>query len=256
MSFNTVWSARGVVVVPIYGHYGPLKEEDRYSVRPAFALAPYISFDKVSNSNASQVSSNVNNLSFGLVSETVLANVGKEKPTDHYFRLKGGVNTDFEGALKSTYLRGEWEPVSTANFINAPYPLFNFNVVPLYKLRADYMSQAGKITQPVFTDHSQALRVGPRVGLEIQPVSGLGLWPSWFENFNLVASYSFLQDALSPRNYYLFDSTVTYNIDKDGNYAVSGNYRRGRLDETGARVDQIMLGFAIKLNDLPSVTGQ
>ncbi|MGY2986294.1 hypothetical protein [Bradyrhizobium sp. USDA 4508] len=256
MSFNTVWSARGVVVVPIYGHYGPLKEEDRYSVRPAFALAPYISFDKVSNSNASQVSSNVNNLSFGLVSETVLANVGKEKPTDHYFRLKGGVNTDFEGALKSTYLRGEWEPVSTANFINAPYPLFNFNVVPLYKLGADYMSQAGKITQPVFTDHSQALRVGPRVGLEIQPVSGLGLWPSWFENFNLVASYSFLQDALSPRNYYLFDSTVTYNIDKDGNYAVSGNYRRGRLDETGARVDQIMLGFAIKLNDLPSVTGQ
>lgn len=52
----------------------------------------------------------------------MLANVGKEKPTDHYFRLKGGVNTDFEGALKSTYLRGEWEPVSTANFINAPYP--------------------------------------------------------------------------------------------------------------------------------------
>jgi hypothetical protein len=254
LSPNTVWSARGVVAVPIYGHYGPPSKDDRYSVRPAFAVAPFISFDKVSNSSATQQSANVNNLSFGMVSEALLANVGLEKPTDHYFRLKGGVNTDFEGALKSSYLRAEWEPVSTANFINAPYPLLNFNVVPLFKLRADYMNQAGKITQPVFADHNQALRFGPRVGFEIQPVSGLGLWPSWFENFNLVATYSFLQDTLSQRNYSLFDSTLTYNIDKDGNYAVSGSYRKGRLDETGARVEQIMVGLAIKLNDLPSVT--
>jgi hypothetical protein len=254
VSLNTVWSARGVVAVPIYGHYGAPTEADRYSVRPAFAIAPYISFDKVSNSNATQQSANVNNLSFGVVSETVLANVGLEKPTDHYFRLKGGVNTTFEGALKSSYLRAEWEPVSTANYINAPYPILNFNVAPLFKVRADYMNQAGKITQPVFAEHSQALRVGPRIGFELQPVSGLGLWPSWFENFNLVATYSFLQDTLSRRNYSLFDSTLTYNIDKDGNYAVSGSYRKGRLDETGASVDQIMVGLAIKLNDLPSVT--
>ena len=254
VSPNTVWSARGVVAVPIYGHYGAPTEADRYSVRPAFAVAPYISFDKVSNSSPTQQSANVNNLSFGVVSETVLANVGLEKPTDHYFRLKGGVNTTFEGALKSSYLRAEWEPVSTANFINAPYPILNFNVAPLFKVRADYMNQAGKITQPVFAEHNQALRVGPRVGFEIQPVSGLGLWPSWFENFNLVATYSFLQDTLSRRNYSLFDSTLTYNIDKDGNYAVSGSYRKGRLDETGANVEQIMVGLAIKLNDLPSVT--
>jgi hypothetical protein len=117
------------------------------------------------------------------------------------------------------------------------------------------MDQAGKITQPVFAAHNQALRVGPRVGFEIQPVSGLGLWPSWFENFNLVATYSFLQDTLSRRNYSLLDSTLTYNIDKDGNYAVSGSYRKGRIDETGASVDQIMVGLAVKLNDLPSVTG-
>ena len=252
---NTVWSARGVVAVPIYGHYGPPDDGDRYSVRPAFAVAPFIAFDKVSNSNVALQSANLNNLSFGVVSETVLANVGVEKPTDHYFRLKSGVNTDFEGALKSAYLRAEWEPVSTANYINAPYPVMNFNVVPLFKFRADYMDQAGKITQPVFAAHNQALRVGPRVGFEIQPVSGLGLWPSWFENFNLVATYSFLQDTLSRRNYSLLDSTLTYNIDKDGNYAVSGSYRKGRIDETGASVDQIMVGLAVKLNDLPSVTG-
>jgi hypothetical protein len=70
----------------------------------------------------------------------------------------------------------------------------------------------------------------------------------------LVATYSFLQDTPSRRNYSLFDSALTYNIDKDGNYAVSGGYRRGRLDETGASVHQIMVGLVIKLNDLPSVT--
>lgn len=90
--------------------------------------------------------------------------------------------------------------------------------------------------------------------MELQPVSGLGLWPSWFENFTLIATYSFLQDTLTSRNYSLSDSTLNYNIDRDGNYAVSASYRRRRLDETGAKVDQIMIGLAIKLNDLPSVT--
>ncbi len=193
ISSNTAWSARGIVAVPIYGNYGPQVDGDRYSPRPAFAVAPFISFDKVSNSSPTQQSANFNNLSFGMISETVLANVGMERPTDHYFRLKGGLNTTFEGTLKSSYLRAEWEPVSTANFINAPYPLMNFNVAPLLKVRADYLNQVGKIAQPIFAEHNQALRIGPRIGFEIQPMSGLGLWPSWFENFNFAATYSFLQ---------------------------------------------------------------
>jgi hypothetical protein len=124
----------------------------------------------------------------------------------------------------------------------------------LFKLRADYLTQVGRASQPIFAERQDALRLGPRVGLELQPVSGLGLWPSWFENFTLVATYSFLQDTLTRRNYSLFDPTLNYNIDKEGNYAVSASYRRGRLDETGAKVDQLMVGLAIKLNDLPQVT--
>jgi hypothetical protein len=53
-------------------------------------VAPFIAFDKVSNSALSKIYLNVENLNFGAISESILANVGEKKPTDHYFRVAGG----------------------------------------------------------------------------------------------------------------------------------------------------------------------
>jgi hypothetical protein len=108
------------------------------------------------------------------------------------------------------------------------------------------MNQAGKITQPVFADHNQALRFVPRVGW--------GCGPPGSKTSTWSRPTASCRTPCRNGIYSLFDSTLTYNIDKDGNYAVSGSYRKGRLDETGARVEQIMAGLAIKLNDPPSVT--
>jgi hypothetical protein len=253
ITLNTAWSARGVVAVPFYITESK-KSDDRYAIGSSSAIAPFVSFDKVTNSSAALAKTNLNNLAFGLISETALTNVGHDRPVDHYFRLNGGTNMDFEGNLKSWYVRAEWEPVSTALGLNAPVGLLSatgFNISPLLKMRTEYVGQVGSVDQPIFAERREALRVGPRVGFEVQPVTGLG--PGWFNSFTFVAAYSYLYDTLSSRTYSLFDSALNYNIDNDGNYALSASYRRGRLDETGATVDQIMFGLAVKLNEVPSL---
>lgn len=254
VSPNTVWSARGVVAVPFYITEAE-KSDDRYAIGKSVVVAPFASFDKLTNSSASLAKTNLNNLTLGLISEAAVTNVGREQPVDHYFRLNSGVNMDFEGHMKSWYARAEWRPVSTAAGLNAPIDALSvtgFNFSPIIKVRAEYIGKVGTIDQPIFAARNDALRVGPLVGIEVQPV--LGLWPDWFNSFTLVATYGYFYDTLSNRNYSLFDSALNYNIDKDGNYALSASYRQGRLEETGSKVDQIMLGLAVKFNQLPSVT--
>jgi hypothetical protein len=251
---NNVWSARGVVATPFYitEYTDPT---DRYAIGKRYAIAPFVSFDKVSNSSASLAKTNLNNLTFGLISEAAITNVGRELPVDHYFRLNGGANMDFDGHFKSSYLRAEWEPFSTALGLNAPLDFLSvtrFNISPLVKMRAEYLTKVGSISQPIFSARDEVFRVGPRVGVEIQPVTGL--WPDWFNSFTLVAAYGYYYDTLSKRSYSLFDSALNYNIDEAGNYALSATYRRGRLEETGDKVDQYMVGLSIKLNELPTVS--
>jgi hypothetical protein len=247
---NAAWSARGVVAVPFYieAANAPL---DPLAIGHRYVVAPFVAFDKLTNSSAGSVKSNLNNLTLGVISETAITNVGKHYPVSHYVRLNSGANTDFDGNLKSWYLRGEWEPFSTALGLNAPIDFLaatGFAVSPLIKLRAEYVGKVGSIDQPIFVSRDDAFRAGSRLGLEIQPVT---LWPNWFKKFTLVAAYGYLYDTFSSRSYSLFDSSLNYNIDEAGNYAVSANYRRGRLEETGDKVDQYMVGLAVKLNYLP-----
>lgn len=249
VSANTSWSARGVIAVPIYSADIFDPSGDRYAVTTASAVAPFIAFDKVTNSSSALAKSNLNNLNLGIISEYAINNVGRDKPVDHYLRLNSGTNMDFEGNLKSWYLRGEWEPASTASWLNTPIaPLSStgFNFTPLIKARIQYDGQAGSIPQPLFLMRNEALRIGPRVGIQIQPVTGL--WANWFNSFTLTATYSYFYDTFSRRDYGLFDSALNYNIDEAGNYALSASYRKGKLEETGASVDQVMFGLAVKLN--------
>lgn len=249
---NTAWTARGVVAVPFY-IVEPVKSDDRYAIGKSYVVAPFVSFDKITNSSTA-AKTNLNNLTFGLISEAAVVNVGRESPVDHYFRLNGGANMDFDGHFKSSYLRAEWEPVSTALGLNAPLDFMSatgFNFSPIIKARAEYITNVGTVPQPIFAERNAVFRIGSRVGIEIQPVTDL--WPNWFNSFTFVATYGYLYDTLSSRSYSLFDSALNYNIDANGNYAITGSYRRGRLEETGDRVDQVMVGLAVKFNEFPAL---
>lgn len=248
---NSVWTAQGVAAV-MFGQSYPVldKEEQRFAARTTYAIGPYMQFDKLSNSNVSQQKSNLDNLTFGVLGEVGLQNMSiGTAPVTNYFRIKGGVTTDFEGILKSWRIGGEWQPVSNALGLSTPLPLdlLYSTVTPTFKVRAEYAGIIGKTTQPIFAYHNEAIRIGPTVGLVFAPVKLEGYWPTWLQNMSLSLSYSYLQDLRSPASYKLFDAAFTYFMDDNKTLGLTFTYERGQLDQTGARSDTFLAGLSLKL---------
>jgi len=248
---NTVWAAQGVAAVMFGQSYPVLDQKNqRFEPRATYAAGPFVQFDKVSNSNSTQQKSNLDNLTLGLISEAGLQNmsVGSASVTN-YLRLKGGVTADFEGITKSWNIGGEWQPVSNELGLSAPLPvdILHATVTPTFKARAIYASVIGNTTQPIFSQHNQAFRIGPTIGLLFAPVKLEGYWPPQLQNMSLSVSYSLLQDLMSPATYNLFDAAFTYFADDSKTVGITLTYERGRVEQTGASNDTFMAGLSLKL---------
>jgi len=250
---NNVWTAQGVAAVMFGQSYPSLNQESqRFASRVSYAAGPYVQFDKLSNSNASQQKSNLDNLSPGLMGELGLQNmsIGNAAVTN-YLRLKGYVNADFEGIAKSWNVAGEWQPVSNAPgfTVNAPLPVdfLHATVTPMFKVQAIYSGILGNTTQPIFAHHNEAFRVGPNVGLLFAPVKLGAYWPAQLQNMSLTVSYSLLQDLMSPATYNLFDASFTYFTDDNKTVGLTLSYERGQVQQTGASSDTFLAGLSLKL---------
>jgi len=251
VSQNSVWTAQGVAAVMFAQNYTTLGDErQRFLSRVSYAVGPYVRFDKLSNSNPDQKKDNLNNLSPGIVGEIVPQNMPIGNATlTNYFRINSGINASFEGVTKSWNIGAEWQPVSNDLGINAPVslPFFRATVTPTFRLRTIYSGHVGDTAQPIFEHHNSALRLGPTVGLIFAPVALGSYWPTYLQNWSLSASYSVLQDLMSPATYNLFDASLTYFTDKSKAVGFTMTYERGKIDQTGASADTFLAGLSLKL---------
>lgn len=251
VALNTAWGLHGVAAVAFTTRYADLSESQRFTPRSSFTVAPYLKFDKVANSNSNLSSKNLDTLTPGVMLELARENVSitGQDTTTHYFRLDGGSTMDFKGVPGSWHIAGEWQPVSNSDYINAPLPIHPFNIAlnSIFKVVAEYDSQIRDADQPIFSKHPYALRVGPTVGLKMTPVTLSDFWPKWLQRVKIVTTYSVLQDVYSPATYGTFETAGTYNIDKDGTVGLTASYRRGRVRETGEKLNVIMVGLSSKL---------
>ena len=245
---NVSWSAKGVATVV----YQWLNDDPNSSL-VGFALAPWVSFNRLTNSNAaaSFQSKQLDVLSFGGSSEIGL---GPTFLGDQYLRIKGALNTNFEFDPQSWSATAEWQPFSNKLGLSAPIfiphlPL-TVEIDPI--LRGQILQRINGSTLPVFSQHDQLWRGGPAVGLTIKPKKDEigdiqdGFLPKWLQPSGFNLSYGALFDTYTGKEYYLLNTSLTFPLDEQGHIGLKFSYQRGQNEETGIWVDQAMIGLGVK----------
>lgn len=238
---NRIWSARGIAAVPIV-YRREFLDDEQFRTGPHFVastFAPFLKFERVSSRT-----SDIQNLTFGVLSETAIANVFN---STHYYRLRGGALTDFDGDIKSWSFTGEWEPVSNVYMIGAPVPIGTLPMTATFsaKVRAIYSGAVGNSALPIYATRQEALRIGPMFTLSIQPMQ-IATVPDWLRRMRLMASYGHLRDIYSDRSYEIFNSSLTWNLDAQGHLGLQLAYTKGKSEDSGGDVDIVTLGLSSK----------
>ncbi len=249
VSGNHTWAARGVVALPyVWENPDPARNRGYLST---LTLAPYVVFDRVTNTV--EATKNVDNLVFGFSGEAAYSNLWQ---ATHIFRLRSEAVSSFDGGkAKNWAVVGEYLPIGNpemgrANslfaYLGTPLPITKdvyFTVTP--KLVSEFRSVLEGDLDPIFGERRQAFRSGGKL---TGAIAVDNLFSPVFPFYSAVyqATYGWLWDSLSQRDYRLFDTSLTLNMTAAGNVGLTLSYRRGELEETGAAVDETKAGLAVK----------
>lgn len=245
---NEVWSARGLVAAS-FVHRGQVLRDDPYI--KTLALAPYVDFDRVSNSK--KITSDIDNLTYGGVFEAGFANVFG---ATQYLDISGEVVTSFAGETKNWSIDLEWQPVggrsseggnTIFSYLGAPQPFGRYFVITASpSLQAEYVAKLGEVsTQPIFAEHNEAFRAGPAVTLALDGIKEFDYVPWWIQRIHYEISYGWLYDFLSGRDYELLDTSLTFALDPKGHLGLTFSYRNGQLVATGQDVDLAKIALSV-----------
>jgi hypothetical protein len=238
---NQSFTAKGVAALA-YTWQNPVGEAVPYV--SGYALSPWMSFNRSTNSLQTLKSKQVNVLSFGGTGEVALDQILNSA---HYLRSRTQYNTDFDGIAKSWSTTAEWQPVSNELGLSAPRglgPYLVWEVDPI--VRTIYSSRMNGSLDPIFATRNEALRVGPVIALTIAPVQNDAVVPHWMQTASFSASYEYLNDIYSHRNYRLFNTALNLPLDSAGHLALQVAYQYGNIEETGGKVNLTTVGLAAK----------
>ena len=198
---NTSWSAKGVATVAYtWRSNGPATAGSPYLV--GYSLAPWTSFNRLTDSAESLQSKQIDTLSFGGTGEIIFGNV---LDGWQFFRAKPAYNTDFEGRPHSWSQTVEWQPLSNDLYISAPINLGSVTVELDPIVRYQYTEAvSGGSTDPIFAHGNEVSRLGPVLGWSVAPVQSDLFLPHWLQAAAFNGSYEWLHDVNSGRNYHLF----------------------------------------------------
>ena len=245
---NDVWSAHGIVAVP-FVHHGEVQRDEPYI--DTLTLAPYVNFDRVSNSK--KTDEDVDNLTYGGVLELGYANVWA---ATQYLRASGDVVSSFDGDSKNWSAAFTWQPIGGVNpeggntifsYMGTPLRFGrNFVLTVSPKVDLDYANDLSNASQqPIFADHDEALRTGPTVTLALDGKKGFDYVPWWIQRIHYEISYGWLYDLLSSRQYELLDTALSFSLDEAGHLGLTLSYRNGDLIETGQKVDLANIALSV-----------
>jgi hypothetical protein len=193
----------------------------------------YVTANRSSNSAISEADSNANKLAYGGVFEYGTVN-SIDVYSANYFRVRGGGVEDHIKQTNSGNVTFEWIPVySNYSNIRIHDPFLPIPGVPLLVrfdpvLLVQYASIIGGSKPLAFNDMNRALRVGPQLTMHLYPGTS-----DFFSHFVGSVSYHWAYETYSGRGLSLFQSSLTYNLDKDGYIGLTGSYGRGHDEDTG-----------------------
>lgn len=193
----------------------------------------YVTANRSTNSAASEADSNANKLAYGGLFEYGTVNNG-DVYFANYFRVRGGAVEDRIKQTNAGNVTFEWIPVySNYSNIRIHDPFIPIPGVPVSVrfdpvLLVQYASIIGGSKPLAFNDMNRALRIGPQLTMNLYPGTS-----EFFSHFVGSVSYHWAYETVSGRGLSLFQSSLTYNLDKEGYIGLTGSYGRGHDEDTG-----------------------
>lgn len=238
---NQSFTAKGVAALE-YVWRNPVGEAGPYV--SGYALSPWVSFNRSTNSLETLKSKEVNVLSYGGTGEVAIDQILNSA---QYLRSRTQYNTDFDGIAKSWSTAVEWQPVSNELGLSAPRGLGSYMVWEIDPIvRTIYSSRMGGSLDPIFATRNEALRTGPVLALKITPIQNDAVVPHWMQTASFSATYEYLNDIYSRRTYQLLNTALNIPIDSAGHLALQVAYQYGNIEETGGKVNLTTVGLAAK----------
>jgi hypothetical protein len=230
---NDSWALHGMAAL-VFGYAGD------YNGVLGFNFAPYVTIDRLKNSSPKLVKSDTDTVTLGGSGEIGFDMLGGQ----HYFRGRGAAVMDEIADTTSGSAVLEWFPVyrdlniGSPSAVPLPWPII-YRFSPELKARYDALPVPGSTTAKAYY-----WRYGPQATLVYQLLPDEPV-PEFLRRFTGKTSVSWLQ-ADDGRDYRWLEMSLTYNIDEDGHVGVTGLYKNGKLENTGANVDIYTLGLSAK----------
>jgi hypothetical protein len=237
---NRTWSVNGTAALA----YSSLTSDPPAWWMPYYtSFATYVTANRLFNSSAAFVDTDVEKLSYGAALELGWVTSGGA----NYFRFRGGqVENNRKGTTSAT-ITAEFIPVYYPLFIH--YPIIRPGGLPISvrfdpQVLVQYAQLTGKSGVLDFNGRTQALRVGPEVSVylfpEVDPTNFLS-------RVNANLTYHWAYETYSGKPIEWFQAGITYNIDDAGHLALTTTYKRGRDEDTGTFANIYRIGLTGKI---------
>jgi hypothetical protein len=247
VAVNDQWSAKGAVAQQFVWISPRDSVPDSGAYLNMLAIAPTVSFQRVTNSSSKLSAQNANVLSYGVSSEALVDRVADFWQV--YVRGRANINADFDGIAHSWSTTGEFQALSDRYGIGRNFAVGSlgyFWVIPF--VRAQYFHrESASILDPIFAFRNDVFRAGPVVSFNFVPQDEANVDPNkpaqapkWLFN----VTYSWYKDFLSSRTYYHFNPSLSYNF--TDNIGVTLGYEVGQIDQTGKKIDMATIGLSVK----------
>jgi hypothetical protein len=244
VALNRSWTANamGAVVFQVL--------HDRFPKDGAFnfiglSVAPYVQIERLTNSNPKAAVNNVDQITFGGSAE-----IGFDwGPGANYFRIRGAGVEDRVAGSSSGSAIAEWIPV-VDGIVNSP---FEFGGVPVsFLFTPELKARYDEVVVNDITGAKQYLfRAGAQASFKYRAIPDA--LPDLLKSIGFLASLhgqttvSWLTSSFDGRSYGYFNTSLTYNLDREGYVGLSGSYTKGRSEDTGRKQDIWKLGLTAKL---------
>jgi hypothetical protein len=157
---------------------------------------------------------------------------------DDYFRLRAGAVNGNAGITSNTFV-GEWLPVGGSYMIGLPSRIGSLFYVFSPELMVQYdQLDSGPNKYLLFADRKYALRVGPEFVIK--------LWLDHFDDLTFNLTYHPSVEVYSGRWFSWLQTTLQYNLVKEGYVAISTSFGLGNTETTANRASQFKLGISVK----------
>jgi hypothetical protein len=253
---NSIWSGEGALFTG-YNYLAPQFGLNGQPYILGFTAGPYYTWNATFNSNRADASKNNNVQTAGAAAELATGNFLGVDDFFEFTRVAVGETRDYVKNTSSLSVAADFIPVYQPLRLHYPIWIKTFGSSQLGirfdpDFRIQYDSLDGGNKPLLLSNRTDALRIGPQVGIWLRPFDAV----PYLENTIVNAIYHWDEELYSRQSLYWAEVDLTYKF--NANVGITASYQNGKNESTGATTNLFKISLSSALDFCSSVcsTGQ